>query len=476
MSQLNNIIMQIIADANAQGYTKNALATKAGLAPNTLRKFGEDGWNPSLDTLQKLEDALCPSTAPISSHTLAVTTQSVAGKKILLIITGGIAAYKALDLIRRLQDCGAVVTGVLTKGAMEFITPLSVAGLTGSQCYTDLFDLKDESDMGHIRLSRENDLILVAPATADIMAKMTAGLANDLASTLLLATDKPVMIAPAMNSQMWAHPATQRNIKTLRQDGIHFVDPASGLLACGEIGPGKLADVMDIVRHVQSFFTPKSLPLRGKKIILTAGPTHEPIDPVRYIANRSSGKQGYALAGALAAQGADVTLISGPTNLPCPDAVTRINIESARQMYDAVHAHLPADIAIFVAAVADWRTAGAADQKMKKVEGGGLPDLKLAENPDILASVSRLDEERPPLVIGFAAETEQVTDFAAAKRKRKGCDWIIANDVSHTNNNGVMGGDSNQAHIITEHSIETLPQTDKSHTAELIVQKIIAAL
>lgn len=481
MTQISDFILHLNAFIAQEGLTKNALACKAGLAPNTLKKLGQADWNPSLETLQKLEAVMNEAPSPISSSTemsgisgiSAITPHSgLVGKKILLIITGGIAAYKALDLIRRLQDAGAQVTGVMTKGAGEFITPLSVAGLTGQQCYTDLFDLKDESEMGHIKLSRDSDLLLVAPATADIMAKMAAGLAGDLASTLLLATDKPVMVAPAMNSQMWAHPSTQRSIATLKQDGIHFVDPASGLLACGEIGPGKLADVMDIVAAVQDFFIPPKKPLTGQTVVMTAGPTYEPIDPVRFIANRSSGKQGYALAAALAEAGASVTLITGPTALPTPTGVTRIDIETAQQMHDAVHRALPATIAIFVAAVADWRTKGQADQKMKK-EGRGLPDLQLVENPDILASVCQHPTNRPDLVIGFAAETENILDHAAAKRLRKGCDWIIANDVSHCDNNGVMGGDHNQAYIIDSHGVVDLPLTNKQSTARLITQEII---
>ncbi|WND03796.1 bifunctional phosphopantothenoylcysteine decarboxylase/phosphopantothenate--cysteine ligase CoaBC [Temperatibacter marinus] len=487
MTRISDIISQIHAHVNATSLSKNALACKAGLAPNTLKKFWEDDWNPSLETLQKLEAALFsgrndhsyPHGTPSS-----FTFPSLTGKRILLIITGGIAAYKSLDLIRRLQDCGADVTGVMTAGASEFITPLSVASLTGNQCYIDLFDLKEESEMGHIKLSRDNDLILIAPATADMMAKMVAGLANDLASTLLLATDKPVMLAPAMNSQMWAHPATQRNLRRLKEDGLHIIDPANGLLACGETGPGKLADVMDIVRAVGAFFHPKAQPLTGKTIILTAGPTHEIIDPVRYIANRSSGKQGFALASALTEAGAAVTLITGPVSLETPMGVHRINVESARDMHEAVHAQLPADFAIFVAAVADWRTEESSTQKMKK-EKGGIPTLKMAENPDILASVAHLKENRPEVVIGFAAETENVIEHGKKKRLRKGCEWIIANNVSHTDqiqkgvvdkdvmDKGVMGGNQNQVHIISDKDVISLPEATKKETAQMIVHEII---
>jgi len=403
---------------------------------------------------------------------------SLDGKRILLIIGGGVAAYKALDLSRRLMELGASVRGVLTAGGAEFITPLSVASLTGEECYTELFSLKDEAEMGHIRLSREADLILIAPATADLMAKMANGLAGDLASTVLLATDKPVMVAPAMNAEMWRHPATQRNIETLKGDGIHFVDPGEGMLACGEVGPGRLAEVMDIVGAVESFFdrnfnggSPK--PLNGKHIIVTAGPTHEPIDPVRYIANRSSGRQGFEIAGALASLGAKVNLVAGPCSQPTPMGVTRIDIESARDMHAAVNDALPADAAVFVAAVADWHVANAGDQKMKKTVSG-VPDLNLRENPDILKSVSQMIGRRPDLVIGFAAETENIIEYAQAKRERKGCDWIVANDVSDTT--GIMGGRENQVHFITGDNVESWPRADKSEVAQMLANRIADAL
>ena len=468
---MSNIIQSIEhcrAFVRQYNLSKTAFAKKAGLAPNTLRSFWEGDWNPSADTLMKLEAVM-----QVDSGTPAVVSGALCGKKILLIIAGGIAAYKGLDLISRLQDEGACVTGVLTKGGAEFITALSVASLSGNQCYMDLFDLKEESEMGHIRLSRDNDLIVIAPATADLMAKMAQGMANDLASTLLLATDKPVMVVPAMNTQMWAHKATQRNIATLKSDGIHFVEPGAGMLACGEVGAGRLAEVMDIVCAVKDhFIISKPKQLSGKRVIITAGPTHEPIDPVRYIANRSSGKQGFAIARALVDAGADVTLVAGPVALETPKGLAkkgkRIDVESARQMNDAVMQALPADIAIFVAAVADWRTVGEPDQKMKK-EKGGLPTLELAENPDILATVSQLKKGRPKLVIGFAAETEKVIEHATAKRKRKGCDWIIANDVS----GGVMGGDSNTVHIITSDNVDTFAKAPKDQVAALIVERVI---
>ncbi len=389
------------------------------------------------------------------------------GKRILLIIGGGVAAYKALDLSRRLMEQGASVRGVLTSGGQEFITPLSVASLTGEECYTDLFSLKDEAEMGHIRLSREADLIFVAPATADLMGKMAAGLANDLASTVLLATDKPVMVAPAMNAQMWDHPATKRNVATLKSDGVHFIEPGEGMLACGEVGAGRLAEVPDMVEAVTQFFSPLKQPLNGKHIIVTAGPTHEPIDPVRYIANRSSGKQGFEIAGALAALGAKVSLVAGPVNQPTPAGVNRIDVETALEMKAAVEEALPADSAVCVAAVADWRTVNDAQQKLKK-SVNGLPELELAENPDILKTISNMSDARPELVVGFAAETNNVVEYATAKRERKGCDLIVANDVS----GGVMGGDRNQVHIVSASGTNSWPEMKKSEVASKLAQEI----
>jgi len=393
----------------------------------------------------------------------------LAGKRILLIIGGGVAAYKALDLARRLMEQGASVRGVLTAGGQEFITPLSVASLTGDECYTDLFSLKDEAEMGHIRLSREADLILIAPATADLMAKMAAGIANDLASTVLLATDKPVMAAPTMNAQMWDHPATKRNVETLRRDGILFVDPGEGMLACGEVGAGRLAEVPEIVSAVEDFFYGRVLPLSGRHVVVTAGPTHEPIDPVRYIANRSSGKQGFAVAGALAALGAKVTLVAGPTIEETPIGVNRLDVETARQMSEAVEGALPADIAVCVAAVADWHVTNGGTQKIKKSKDG-LPELAFAENPDILKGLATHPEKRPQLVIGFAAETENVTEYAKAKRARKGCDLIVANDVSQ--GTGTMGGAENQVHIISDTDVESWPMLSKADVAAKLALKI----
>ncbi len=394
-------------------------------------------------------------------------------KRVLLIVGGGIAAYKALDLIRRLRERGVRLRAILTRAGSEFITPLSVASLTGEKAYTELFSLTDEAEMGHIRLSREADLVLVAPATADLMASMAHGIARDLATTALLATDKPVMIAPSMNVQMWLHPATRRNLRLLEADGILRVGPGSGDLACGEVGDGRLAEVMDIVAAVETFFavdaTAADRPLAGRRALVTAGPTHEAIDPVRYIANRSSGKQGYAIARALAALGADTTLVSGPTSLPDPDHVFTVRVESAREMLAACEAALPADVAVCVAAVADWRIADDTGQKIKK-NGGGPPTLKLVENPDILAGLSARANDRPRLVVGFAAETQNVVAYAQAKRAKKNCDWIVANDVSPTT--GIMGGDDNTVHLVTAGSVEDWPPASKSAVAERLARRI----
>ena len=359
----------------------------------------------------------------------------LAGKHILLIIGGGIAAFKSLDLIRRLRERGAVVTPVLTRAAEEFVTPLSVSALAGQKGHRDLFDLDDEAEMGHIQLSRVADLVVVAPATADLMAKMASGLANDLASTLLLATDTPVMIVPAMNVRMWEHAATQRNLATLRGDGIAIVGPNKGDMACGEHGPGRMSEPMEIVEAVETALTDG--PLKGRRVLVTSGPTHEPIDPVRYIANRSSGAQGTALARALAALGAHVVFVTGPADVTPPEGVEVVAVQTAQQMQEAVATALPVDAAIFAAAVADWRVTSAFDRKLKKTKDG-LPVLEFAENPDILHGVSNLEENRPPLVVGFAAETNDVIENATAKRLRKGCDWIVANDVSPAT--GIMGG------------------------------------
>ena len=396
------------------------------------------------------------------------------GRRVLLIIGGGIAAYKCLELVRRLRERGASVRAILTQAAQQFVTPLSVSSLTGDKVYTDLFSLADEAEMGHIELSRDADLLVVAPATADLMAKMAHGLANDLASTALLATDKKVLIAPAMNVRMWLHPATQRNFETLLADGVDFVGPNEGDMACGEYGPGRMSEPAEILAAIESHFAelayPGGGPLKGKRVLITSGPTHEPIDPVRYLANRSSGKQGYAIAKAVARLGAETVLVSGPTNLPNPPGVTVKRVETAREMLAACEAALPADIAICAAAVADWRVARDADQKLKKHPGEQAPALMLVENPDILATLSQLKTNRPTLVIGFAAETEKVVEHAAAKRQRKGCDWIVANDVSPAT--GVMGGDLNTVHLISRDGQEDWPLLPKQAVAERLARRI----
>ncbi len=393
------------------------------------------------------------------------------GKRLLLIIGGGIAAYKCLDLIRRVRERGMTVRTILTKGGEQFVTPLSVSALSGEKTYTNIFSLTDEVEMGHIRLSREADLVLVAPATADMMAKMASGIADNLATTALLATDKPVMIAPSMNSRMWAHEATQRNLNQLKSDGIHVISPESGDLACGEVGAGRLAEVDDIVRILENFFAPAG-PLKDKHILITAGPTHEAIDPVRYIANRSSGKQGYAIARALRDLGASVSLISGPTSLTPPDGVTVIPVQSAQDMLRACEAALPAHVAICVAAVGDWRVADSAAQKIKK-QDGKLPSLDLAENPDILETLSKASANRPDLVIGFAAETEKLAEHAKAKLNRKGCDWIVANDVSVSEDGqSVMGGDDNTVLLVTASDMEHWDKAPKDEVARRLAQRI----
>ena len=395
----------------------------------------------------------------------------LSGKHILLIIGGGIAAYKSLDLIRRLRERGAKVTPVLTRAGEEFVTPLSVSALTGVKVFRDLFDLGDEAEMGHIQLSRAADLLVVAPATADLMAKMAQGAANDLASTLLLATDTPVLLAPAMNVRMWQHPATQRNIATLRGDGIAMVGPNDGDMACGEYGPGRMAEPLEIVAAVEARLGQG--PLAGKRILVTSGPTHEPIDPVRYIANRSSGAQGTAIARALVDLGAEVVFVTGPAEVAPPEGVEVVPVQTAQEMMQAVEAALPADAAVFAAAVADWHVQGAGDRKLKKSKDG-LPSLSFAENPDILKTISQRGEGRPALVVGFAAETNDVLAHATAKRARKGCNWIVANDVSPAT--GIMGGRENAVTLITETGAEDWPRMGKDAVAARLAERIAAAL
>ena len=395
----------------------------------------------------------------------------LAGKRILLIIGGGIAAYKSLLLIRLLKGAGAAVTPVLTRAGAEFVTPLSVSALAGEKVHEALFDLTDEAEMGHIQLSRVADLVVVAPATADLMAKLATGRAEDLASTLLLATDTPVLMAPAMNVRMWQHPATRRNLATLTADGVRFVGPEAGEMACGEFGPGRMAEPEAILAAIEAALS--AGPLRGRHVLVTSGPTHEPIDPVRYIANRSSGAQGTAIAAALRDLGARVTFVTGPATVPPPAGVEVVRVETAREMLTAVQAALPADAAVMAAAVADWRVANAGAQKMKKDGSGKPPALEFAENPDILATVSN-GARRPALVVGFAAETERVVEHATAKRARKGCDWIVANDVSA--GTGIMGGTENAVVLISDAGAEVWPRMAKEAVARALAARIAAAM
>jgi phosphopantothenoylcysteine decarboxylase/phosphopantothenate--cysteine ligase len=393
-------------------------------------------------------------------------------KRILLIIGGGIAAYKCLDLIRRLRERGHHVRAVMTKAAQEFVTPLSVAALTNERVFTDLFDLDDEREIGHIRLARDPDVIVVAPATADLIARMAGGHADDLATAILLATDKTVLVAPAMNPRMWLNPATRRNVEQLKRDGIHFVGPAIGEMAeRGEAGPGRLAEVPDLLSAIESALTVNAMhkPLSGRHVVVTSGPTHEPIDPVRYLANRSSGKQGHELAAAAARLGADVTLVSGPVSLADPDGVRVVRVTTAAEMLAAVQSALPADIAIFAAAVADWHVAAPSTEKIKKSPAGMPPALTLGENPDILKAIAHLKKNRPALVIGFAAETQDVLAYAKKKLKSKGADWIVANDVSPQT--GIMGGDRNSVHLLSDDGVESWPEMSKADVAAKIIER-----
>ena len=415
---------------------------------------------------------------------------------VLLIVSGGIAAYKALELVRLLKRQGVAVRAVMTKSAAEFVTPLSMGVMTEDQVYGDMFDLKEEREIGHIQLSRQADLVVICPATANILAKMAAGIADDLATTILLATDKPVLAVPAMNVRMWNHPATQRNLAQLRADGVHIMNPDEGAMACGEFGPGRLPEPPAVAEQICSMLgvpfntqlasgrSPTTMPsatpltaqpdfadvehrpLFGKRILVTAGPTHEAIDPVRYIANRSSGRQGFAIAAAAADLGAEVTLIAGPVHLPTPSGVLRIDVETALEMQAEVENALPVDAAIMVAAVADWRAAQAPDQKIKK-DGNAIPPLALTENPDILASLA-IHKQRPTLVIGFAAETENIIVHAQAKLAKKGCDWIVANDVS----GDVMGGENNAFHIVTTAGVDSWLESPKDVIARKLMEKV----
>jgi phosphopantothenoylcysteine decarboxylase/phosphopantothenate--cysteine ligase len=415
------------------------------------------------------------SAAPVPD-TPSAPAVSPGAPRITLIIGGGIAAYKALDLIRRLKERGPEVRVILTRAAQQFVTPLAASALAHAPCSTDLFDPRSEFDAGHIRLARDCDLVVVAPATADPMAKMAAGLADDLASAVLLATDRPVLLAPAMNPLMWTNAATRRNVARLTQDGVHLIGPNAGEMAeANEAGVGRMSEPTEIAQAALALLRPEETPLKGRRVLITAGPTFEPIDPVRYIANRSSGKQGFAIAAAAARAGAEVTLVSGPVGLADPADVHVVRVESAREMLAQVEAALPAEVAIFAAAVADWRVASEGQQKIKKTVGG-LPDLKLTENPDILATVAKRGEGRPRLVVGFAAETENLIVHARAKLMRKGCDWIVANDVSPAS--GVMGGDRNLIHILRRdnEAIESWPAMSKAEVATQLVARIAQAI
>jgi phosphopantothenoylcysteine decarboxylase/phosphopantothenate--cysteine ligase len=412
-----------------------------------------------------------PRPVAVASPAAAAT---LAGAKILLVIAGGIAAYKSLDLIRRLRERGAAVGAVMTGAAMEFVTPLSVGALTGGKVFTDLFDREDEHDVGHIRLAREAALVVVAPATADLMAKLAGGHADDLATAILLATNHPVLLAPAMNPAMWQNPATRRNMDRLAADGMHMIGPKAGEMAeSGEAGLGRMAEPLEIVAAIESLLRPQG-PLAGRHVLVTSGPTHEPIDPVRYLANRSSGKQGHAIAAAAATEGARVTLVSGPVNLPDPPGVAVVHVETARDMLEAVEAALPADVAVMAAAVADWRVESEAAHKIKKDGTGTVAPLRLAENPDILATVAHLKSNRPALVIGFAAETDDLIANARAKLKKKGADWILANDVSPES--GVMGGDRNTIRLLSGAGVEEWPTMDKAEVARRLVERIATAI
>jgi phosphopantothenoylcysteine decarboxylase/phosphopantothenate--cysteine ligase len=396
------------------------------------------------------------------------------GKHVLLIISGGIAAYKALELIRLLRRRGCGVTCVLTDNGGQFVTPLSLQALSEAKVYSELFSLTDESEMGHIQLSRAADLLVVAPATANILAKMAAGVADDLASTVLLATDKPVLVAPAMNVRMWLHPATQANMTTLTQRGVQVVQPTEGAMACNEFGPGRLAEPPDILAAIDRILASKSGPLTGCHALVTSGPTHEPIDPVRYIANRSSGRQGHAIAAALAELGARTTLVCGPVTVPDPPGVSVRHVESAREMLDACQSALPADIAVFAAAVADWRVEQTFSGKIKKQPGAAPPALTLVPNPDILATIAAAGPNRPRLVVGFAAETSDLMANAEGKLRRKNADWIVANDVSPET--GIMGGAENAVHIVSASGIETWPRLAKNDVARRLARRIADAL
>jgi phosphopantothenoylcysteine decarboxylase/phosphopantothenate--cysteine ligase len=434
-----------------------------------LRQAAEEAGG---DALEPIDPPKPPARPPTQPARMPARAEAAAQKRVLLIIGGGIAAYKSLDLIRRLQDRGAQVRCILTAAAARFVTPLAAGALCGERAYTDLFDAQSEFDVGHIRIARQTDVIVVAPATADLMAKMASGQADDLATAVLLASDSPVLLAPAMNPHMWAAKATQRNVAQLRADGAHFVGPNAGEMAeRGEAGIGRMAEPLDIAAAAATLLRAHGL-LAGKRVLVTSGPTAEPLDPVRVLANRSSGKQGHAIAAAAAAAGAAVTLVSGPVNVPDPAGVTVVHVETARDMLAAVENALPADVAIFAAAVADWRPQQARNSKIKKQ--GAPPTIALVENPDILSTIAHRRSGRPPLVVGFAAETDDVIANAKAKLARKGCDWIVANDVSPAT--GIMGGDRNTVHLVTADGVEDWPPQSKEDVARALVARIAAAL
>lgn len=467
---------KIDSEREQLGISQKDLCAAAGVTPQAYSKWRLNSTSITERNIERLAAALKKLTPDVGVPVFAKGDK----KRILLIIGGGIAAYKCLDLIRRLRERGFAVRAIMTRAAQEFITPLSVGALTADKVFDDLFSREDEQDVGHIRLARDCNLIVVAPATADLMAKMANGLANDLASAVLLATNRPVLVAPAMNPAMWNHPATRRNKNTLVSDGLHFIGPNRGEMAeSGEAGDGRMAEPLEIVAAIEALLDNRPKPLAGKKIIVTSGPTHEPIDPVRYIANRSSGKQGHAIAAALAKLGADVRLVSGPVTIADPAGVTVTRVETARQMLGAVESLLPADAAVMVAAVADWRTENEAGEKIKKDPGKGAPTLTMTENPDILRTVGH-HEKRPRLVVGFAAETNDLVANAMSKLSRKGADMIVANDVSTATGiggaQGVMGGDRNRVRIVSQSGSEEWPEMGKDEVAAKLADLIASWL
>ena len=456
------------------------LARAVGTTEATISRLKHGHSQPSFDLARRIAEAtggavtandFMEGKSPIKALPFASTAaRSLQGAQILLVIGGGIAAYKCLDLIRRLKERGAGVRAIVTQAGQQFVTPLSVSVLAEEKAYTELFDLKDEAEIGHIQLARDANLIVVAPATANLLAKMASGQADDLAGAVLLATRTPVLAAPAMNVRMWEHPATRRNLQRLAEDGVKFVGPNEGDMACGEFGFGRMSEVPEIIATIEATLgAGTERPLEGAHVLVTSGPTHEPLDPVRYIANRSSGRQGHAIAQAAKRLGARVTLVSGPTDLSDPEGISTRHVETADQMLAEVEAALPADIAVCAAAVADWKPRQEAGDKLKKADNGSAPRLQLIENPDILATLSKAGTDRPRLVIGFAAETRDVVANARDKRRAKGCDWIVANDVSEET--GVMGGVHNQIHLVTGDGIEDWPEMAKEDVADALIQR-----